>query len=57
MDTIFNVAFGMDIECQTNPENIYFTKAKQFFDVYAESNLLLSLLSKLIELIFYSQKS
>ena len=32
MDTIWNCAFGIDINCQENPnENIFFTKAISVF--------------------------
>jgi hypothetical protein len=31
MDTIWNCAFGVDIDIQNNPNNIYFTKAEQVF--------------------------
>ena len=32
MDTIWNVAFGVDIDIQNNPNNEYFTKAEKVFE-------------------------
>jgi hypothetical protein len=31
MDTIWNCAFGIDIDVQNNPENEYFTKCEKVF--------------------------
>ena len=31
MDTIWNTAFGVDIDLQNNPENIYFQKCELVF--------------------------
>lgn len=31
MDSVWNCAFGIDIECQKNHDNIFFVKAVEFF--------------------------
>jgi hypothetical protein len=47
MDTIFNTAFGLDINCQNESasKNIYFLKAKQAFEFTDGFNLLIPFLS------------
>jgi hypothetical protein len=40
MDTIWNCAFGLDIDIQNNPENDYFNKAEQVFSDTVNLNLL-----------------
>lgn len=32
MDVVWNCAFGVDIDCQNHPENLFFRKAVQMFD-------------------------
>ena len=58
MDTIFNTAFGLDLDCQSdsNTENIYFLKAKQTFEFTDGFNLLLPFLSKFEHWIKYDKE-
>ena len=46
MDNIWNCAFGIDINCQGDDENMYYKNANQFFEVANSYSLQLSLLSK-----------
>jgi len=46
MDNIWNCAFGIDINCQGDDQNMYFKKANEFFEVANSYSLQLSLLSK-----------
>lgn len=50
MDTIWNCAFGIDIDCQDKFDNIYFKKANQFFAIANTPNTPLSLSIYLYEL-------
>jgi hypothetical protein len=36
MDTIWGAAFGVDIDLQNNPENIYFSKCERVFKKVSE---------------------
>lgn len=45
MDTIWNCAFGIDIDLQNNPDNPYFHKCENHFKIAAEFSLPLYLLS------------
>ena len=31
MDSIWNCAFGLDVDVQNNPNNIYYTKSEEHF--------------------------
>ena len=39
MDTIWNCAFGIDIDIQNNPENEYFTKCEKVFSNTEQQNI------------------
>ncbi len=39
MDTIWNCAFGIDIDIQNNPENEYFTKCETVFSNTEKQNI------------------
>jgi hypothetical protein len=49
MDTIFNTAFGLDINCQndSSSKNIFFLKAKQAIELTDGFNLVVPFLSSL----------
>ena len=38
MDSIWNSAFGLDIDCQNNPENQYFTRTSKFIQSTSKMN-------------------
>nr|ARQ84123.1 cytochrome P450 [Brachionus plicatilis] len=40
MDSIWNCAFGVDIDFQNNPENIYFKKCESLFEFLSKPNIL-----------------
>jgi hypothetical protein len=39
MDTIWNAAFGIDIDVQNNPDNEYFTKCEKVFTDADDPNI------------------
>ena len=39
MDTIWNCAFGVDIDIQNNPNNVYYTKSEQLFQETVNINI------------------
>lgn len=43
MDSIWNCAFGLDIDLQNNPNNEYFNKCEQVFRNMAEFNIFMFL--------------
>lgn len=49
MDTIWNCAFGVDIQVQDNPDNEYFVKCEQFFKEIGSDNILNFIGSNLIK--------
>jgi hypothetical protein len=51
MDTIFNVAFGLDMDLQNKPDNPYFHKCERHFQIAAEFPFIMHLLSN-----FFVQK-
>ncbi len=40
MDTIWNCAFGVDIDLQNDTQNEYFTKAEMFFNSFNHLNVI-----------------
>lgn len=40
MDTIWNCAFGVDIDLQNNPENEYFNRCEKVFKDVGDMNIL-----------------
>jgi hypothetical protein len=48
MDTIWNCAFGIDIDIQNNPENEYFTKCEKVFSNTEKQNLFTFLSSNIL---------
>lgn len=46
MDTIWNCAVGMDIDCQNNPDNVYLSKALLVFKDLEDFKLLFRVTSK-----------
>ncbi len=55
MDTIWNCAFGVDLDMQNNPSNEYYEMAEKFFNDVAEPNFLIyfgSMMSKSLGLSF-----
>lgn len=46
MDTIFNCAFGIDIDPQKNPNNLFLTEGIRFFTERAEYTFYQRILGK-----------
>ncbi len=46
MDTIWNTAFGIDIDLQNKRNNLYFDKCEQFFRNAADLPLITYLISR-----------
>lgn len=50
MDTIWNCATGMDIDCQNNPDNLYMSKALLVFKDLEELKFAFRVTSKLFKI-------
>jgi hypothetical protein len=57
MDTIWGAAFGVDIDLQNNPENIYFSKCERVFKEVSEFGVPQFLGSILIYLVLFKSHS
>ena len=57
MDTIWNCAFGVDIDVQNNPDNEYFTKCEKLFSNTSKINFLMYLGGKIYKILRIITKS